>query len=69
MMLHPNIYDTVTKLVYNVARKKTSQMGTSSQEGRTTQGGTYLRTAIAILSAGAVTLGIVKIITTILSGM
>ena len=68
-MLHQDIYESVTRLVSNVAQKKTSQTDTSSQGGHTTRGGIYLRTVIVILSAGVVTLGIVKIITIILSGI
>jgi len=68
-MLHQDIYESVTRLVSNVAQKKTSQTDTSSPGGRTTRGGIYLRTVIVILSVGAVTLGIVKIIMIILSGI
>ena len=68
-MLHRNIFESVTKLVSNVAQKKTSQTDTSSLGERTTRGGIYLRTVIVILSVGVVTLGIVKIIMIILSGI
>ena len=68
-MLHQDIYESVTRLVSNVAQKKTSQTDTSSQGGHTTQGGTYLKTVIVILSAGAVTFAIVKIIMNTITGM
>ena len=69
MILHRNILESVTSSAFNVVHQRTSQMGTYSQEGRTTQGGMYLRTVIVILSVGVVTLGIVKIIMIILSGI
>ena len=68
-MLHRNIFDSVTRLVSSVAQKRTSQTDTSSQGERTTRGGMYLRMVIVILSVGVVTLGIVKIIMIILSGI
>ena len=68
-MLHQDIFESVTKLVSNVAQKKTSQTDTYFQGGRTVQGGTYLRTVIVILSVGGVTFVIVKIITNILTGI
>lgn len=69
MMLHPNILESVMQSASNARPLKTSLMGTSSPEGRTQRGGTYLKMVIVILSAGAVTLSILKITTIILNGM
>ena len=69
MKLYQNILDSVTRVVSSVAKKRIFPTDTYFQEERTILGGIYLTKVIVILSAGAVTLGIVKIITTILSGM
>ena len=68
MKLYQNISDFVTRSAYNVKRKKNLQTDTSSQEGRTILGVTYLRTVIVILSVGGAILVTVKIIMTIIGG-
>ena len=69
MKLYRNILDYVTRSVYSVERKRTSQTDTSSQEGHTILGGIYLRTVIVILSVGVVISVMVRIIMTTISGM
>ena len=69
MILHPNILESVMRSASSVYPQKTSRMVMYSHAGRITPGGIYLRMVIDIVSAGAVTLSIAKIIMTILNGM